>query len=307
MVSDITESQTTDGSASNRSAPAVNNSRLVSVENNPLKAFVLVIVFAAVGTLLMYYLDAYERLYQFGRAYPKYGFEEIAVFLPSFLSLGLLLFSYRQILVLKKEMQRRIEAEKIISENEQKFRALSITDALTRLYNQRHFYQKLAEEMDRALRYDKPLSLLFLDIDDFKRYNDKYGHLEGDKALVQLSRIIRECMRNIDLAFRYGGEEFSLILPETSKTGAISVADRIRSKFEAESFIPDQKNTVHITVSIGIARFHPGEDRKQFISRADWNMYMAKRNGKNRIFTSKGDVTHKTDSIASGLSSTKEI
>jgi diguanylate cyclase (GGDEF)-like protein len=259
--------------------------------NHTLKAFLVVIVCALAGTLMMYFLDAYEKLYVFGRAYPKYGFEEVAVFLPSFLCLGLLLFSYRQILDLKKEMQRRKAAEKVISENEQRFRALSITDSLTRLYNQRHFYQKLADEIDRASRYDKPLSLLFMDIDNFKRYNDKYGHIEGDKALVQLSNTIFECMRNIDLGFRYGGEEFSLILPETSQKGAIAVAERIRSKFAAKIFYPNENDVANVTVSIGVTYYLPGEMREQFVRRADRNMYLAKKNGKNRTYATDSSET----------------
>lgn len=288
MVHDPIDFRSADQCGMGSSSILEKNSKPTRSENHTLRAFVVVIVCAIAGTLIMYFLDAYEKLYMFGRIYPKYGFEEVAVFLPSFLCLGLLLFSYRQILDLKKEMQRRKAAENVISENEQRFRALSITDSLTCLYNQRHFYQKLADEIDRASRYEKPLALLFMDIDNFKRYNDQYGHLEGDKVLVELSDTIRDCMRNIDLGFRYGGEEFSLILPETSPKGAIAVAERIRSKFAAKIFYPNENDAASVTVSIGVTYYLPGEMREQVVRRADRNMYMAKRNGKNRIYATNG-------------------
>ena len=97
----------------------------------------------------------------------------------------------------------------------EKLQKLAITDGLTKLYNSRSFYSQLELEVDRFNRYRHPLSLLLLDIDHFKNYNDTYGHLEGDKVLVRFSQIIKSCLRANDSAYRYGGEEFTVILPET--------------------------------------------------------------------------------------------
>lgn len=243
----------------------------------------IIIISAVTLTLIMRFLDAYERLYLFTRMYELFKIGEFAVFLPAFLAMGFLIFSYRQIQELESEITKREQAEKALRESEGKYREQSITDDLTRLYNSRYFYIKLKEEIDRVTRYRHHLSLVLLDVDDFKHYNDTYGHLEGDEVLTKLGKIIRESLRQIDSAYRFGGEEFTVILPETDANEAINVAERIRKGFEAKIFVPRPNEKAHKTISIGISQYKPEEEMSSFIKRADNAMYTAKRQGKNRI------------------------
>jgi two-component system cell cycle response regulator len=165
----------------------------------------------------------------------------------------------------------------------EKLQKLAITDGLTKLYNSRSFYTQLELEVDRFNRYKHPLSLLLLDLDHFKDYNDTYGHLEGDKVLVRFSQIIKSCLRTNDSAYRYGGEEFTVILPETGGEEAKTVAQRIRKTLEAEKFMPIPGNQVKITISIGVTQYHPKEELSTFIQRADKAMYLSKENGRNKV------------------------
>jgi len=165
----------------------------------------------------------------------------------------------------------------------EKLQKLAITDGLTRLYNSRSFYSQLELEVDRFNRYQHPLTLLLLDIDHFKDYNDKYGHLEGDKVLVRFSQIIKSCLRTNDSAYRYGGEEFTVILPETAGEEARTVAQRIRAALEAEPFSPENGEEVTVTISIGLTEYHPKEELSTFIQRADQAMYRSKRSGRNKV------------------------
>ena len=165
----------------------------------------------------------------------------------------------------------------------EKLQKLAITDGLTRLYNSRSFYTQLELEIDRIKRYQHPLTLLLLDIDYFKDYNDTYGHLEGDKVLVRFSQIIRSCLRTNDSAYRYGGEEFTVILPETAGEEAHTVAQRIRAALEAEPFSPRDGEVVTVTISIGVTEYSPKEELSTFIQRADQAMYHSKRSGRNKV------------------------
>ena len=178
----------------------------------------------------------------------------------------------------------RKKAEKALEQRNKKYQKLSLTDGLTKLYNSRHFYDQLKLEIERANRYHHPLTLLVLDVDDFKKYNDSFGHLEGDKVLVQLAKVIQKSMRSSDSAYRYGGEEFTVILPEAEGAEGMLVAERMRSGFKNKSFRPTVKMTVHLTVSIGIAQYTHQGKLKEFIKRADLNMYKAKERGKDRLF-----------------------
>jgi diguanylate cyclase (GGDEF)-like protein len=248
-----------------------------------LKELAVVVIFSFIITLIMSFLNAYERLFLFTQMYRLYEFDEFAVFFPSFLAMGVLLFSYRQIQKLEAEIHKRQQVEDVLRENEQRYRDLSITDNLTQLYNSRHFYHTLQSEIDRSIRYNHPMSLLLIDIDNFKQYNDTYGHLEGDKALSSMGRVVRECLRKTDSGFRYGGEEFTVILPETESKDALYVAERIRKGFEAEIFTPKANEEVHITVSIGASQYIHGEKQEHFVGRADKAMYASKAQGKNRV------------------------
>jgi len=178
--------------------------------------------------------------------------------------------------------ERRLTQERI--QMLEKLKRLSITDGLTKLYNSRYFYNQLKIEIDRTTRYQRPLSLLLLDIDNFKEYNDTYGHLEGDKILVRLGQIIKSCLRKMDSAYRYGGEEFTVILPETEGDEAATVAERIRSAVETEHFYPQKEDEpVAISISIGVTEFNWQEEIALFVQRADKAMYQSKQAGRNRV------------------------
>lgn len=161
---------------------------------------------------------------------------------------------------------------------------LSRIDELTKLWNRRVFYEVLQMEHDRFERCKNSVCLLYIDIDNFKDYNDKYGHSEGDNVIVQLANVIRNRLRKADMGFRLAGEEFTVILPGTSAQDALSVAEKIRSLFESIEFHPKQKEeSVHKTVSIGIAELNHDITSIEFLKMADQAMYKAKREGKNRV------------------------
>jgi len=162
---------------------------------------------------------------------------------------------------------------------------LSVTDRLTELYNHGYFEQRLDEEVGRAERFGHVLSLIMLDIDDFKLFNDTYGHPRGDRVLRSVSDTITSTLREIDFAARYGGEEFVVVLPETDAEGALLVAERIRAGVERLTFAGiGVDETVRKTVSVGVATF-PTHARSgsSLIVAADQAMYVAKRNGKNAV------------------------
>jgi diguanylate cyclase (GGDEF)-like protein len=180
--------------------------------------------------------------------------------------------------------ERRLTQERV--QMLEKLKRLSITDGLTQLFNSRYFYNQIKAEIDRTSRYQRPLSLLLLDIDRFKEYNDNYGHLEGDKVLVRLGQVIKSCLRKMDSAYRYGGEEFTVILPETEGDEAATVAERIRASVEEEYFLSGEKcNPIAITVSVGVAEYQLGEEAAVLVQRADKAMYLSKQGGRNRVST----------------------
>jgi diguanylate cyclase (GGDEF)-like protein len=251
------------------------------------RALSIILVSSFALTLLMSFVGAYERLYQFTQMHKLYTLDEFAVFMPSFLAMGFVLLSYQKIKDLELEIGRREEIEAALRDSESKYKTLSITDDLTGLYNSRHFYDQLQIEMDRSVRYDHPLSLMILDIDDFKLYNDTYGHLEGDNVLASFGKNLVSGLRTVDSAFRYGGEEFTVILPETEVKKAARTAERIRKKFEAEILKLKTDEKVRCTVSIGVSQYRPGEDCETFARRVDGALYMAKEQGKNRISSLK--------------------
>ena len=162
---------------------------------------------------------------------------------------------------------------------------LAKTDGLTGLNNHRTFHETLEEEIQRARRFDRNLSLLLIDIDYFKKFNDTYGHQEGDSALKELAGILSQNLRSIDSAARYGGEEFTIILPETLLEGALNTAERISNEVKKHSF-DIMGNKAHITVSIGVSTFpDDAMDREGLIKAADDALYMSKRKGRNAIST----------------------
>lgn len=180
--------------------------------------------------------------------------------------------------VLKERQMSRERFEML-----EKLKKLSITDGLTKLYNSRYFYAQVKSEIGRSNRYGHPLSLLLLDIDRFKEYNDTYGHLEGDKVLVKLGQTVKACLRKMDSAYRYGGEEFTVILPETVGEEAATVANRIRTAVEEDCFYPTAGEPVSITISVGVTEYTPEEDISTLIQRADQAMYQSKQSGRNKV------------------------
>jgi diguanylate cyclase (GGDEF)-like protein/PAS domain S-box-containing protein len=174
------------------------------------------------------------------------------------------------------------DIEKALQESEKKYIELSITDDLNRLFNARHFFHELGAEIRRSKRYHRLLSLIILDIDNFKNFNDTYGHLEGDQVLRRLGKVIGDLIRKTDAAFRYGGEEFAIMLPETAGEEAVSVAERVRETFAEETFQIGNR-AAHVTVSIGVSQLRPGDVLTDLIRKADDSMYSAKRRGKNTV------------------------
>ena len=175
------------------------------------------------------------------------------------------------------------EHEEALRDSERKYRELSIVDGLTQLYNSRHFYFQLKIELDRSNRYEQPLTLLLLDLDNFKAFNDAYGHVEGDQVLRRLGQVVKRCLRETDFAFRYGGEEFTILLPMTTSADGAVMTERIRTEFKKELFSPAPDQDVHVTLSIGLAQYKLQEDMKAFVRRVDQLMYQAKKNGKDRV------------------------
>lgn len=164
---------------------------------------------------------------------------------------------------------------------------LACTDGLTGLYNHRQFKKIFAEEVARATRYSKPLSIILFDVDDFKKFNDTYGHPNGDIVLQEMAIMLKELLRDCDSLFRYGGEEFVTLLPETSLAEAAKVAERIRIFVETESprFLTGITKTHGITVSVGVAALPDnGADTKTLLKKVDDLMYQAKREGKNSVY-----------------------
>lgn len=180
--------------------------------------------------------------------------------------------------------------EKAMLYNQVKTMALS--DGLTGLANRRNFDMFLSTELRRAATLKRSLSLIMLDLDKFKTYNDTYGHPTGDKLLAQLGKILQETVRNIDFPARYGGEEFSVILPECNNTEAVALAEKIRKTVEKTAF-PDNQGarTARITASLGVATYDPAlvslpPDSAKFIAIADEALYKAKQAGRNQVVNS---------------------
>ena len=172
-----------------------------------------------------------------------------------------------------------------LNESYKRLETLSIIDKLTGLYNRRFFDETLEKEVLRARRFKRDLSLIFIDIDKFKHFNDTYGHTEGDAVLQRLGRLIKEQVRNeIDIACRYGGEEFTIILPDTANSRATAIADRLIRDFKSIKFhIPSKNVTIQKTISIGIADINVSNGAKALLDNADKAMYEAKKLGGNRV------------------------
>jgi len=173
----------------------------------------------------------------------------------------------------------------------QQIKELSITDELTQIYNRRYFNQCLEREFMRSQRYQRPMTVLMVDIDHFKVYNDTNGHLAGDKTLFKVAQSLRESLRKADIVARFGGEEFVILLPETDKLHGLKVAEKLvrviaGKKYERADILPFGK----LTISLGIASYpSDGSTSKELLKTADEALYAAKAKGRNQVGTQKSE------------------
>ncbi len=165
---------------------------------------------------------------------------------------------------------------------------LAHTDTLTELANRRHFFLELEKEVQRGLRHGNGFCLMMLDLDHFKRVNDRHGHVVGDEVLVAVARSLRSVVREVDFVARMGGEEFAVLMPETELEGAIALAERLRVRVGTLPHIGDNGESFHVTVSVGVAAWAVGRDPNQLLRVADAALYTAKNAGRNRVVSGDG-------------------
>ena len=158
----------------------------------------------------------------------------------------------------------------------------AITDSLTGIFNRRHFVKKMSQEFNRAKRYSRSFSVIIIDIDGFKSANDIHGHSFGDQMLIKATKIFGSVLREGDSIYRYGGDEFAMLLPETTKEGSIDVAERLKNIFASD--FSNNKNRIHLSLSMGVASYpEDGKDEKGLIGSADQRMYYSKERGGNMV------------------------
>lgn len=170
-----------------------------------------------------------------------------------------------------------------MKEMEDQLKLLSQTDQLTQIFNRVKFHDSLAQEINRAKRYETDLALIMFDIDHFKRVNDTYGHDVGDDVLVDLSKRVKTCIRETDIFARWGGEEFMLLLPHTPLSNAAQLAERIRAAIEKDSF----PKVGTVTTSFGVTQFIKSDSEESFTKRVDRALYKAKQKGRNRVIAAQ--------------------
>lgn len=178
-------------------------------------------------------------------------------------------------------LQREIES---LQEQIRELADKAHTDLLTGLHNYRYFQETLPLEMERTLRSGQPLALILLDIDHFKVFNDQWGHEAGNRALAHIGVLIKNALRKLDIACRYGGEEFVIVLPDTSLREAIGVAERLRLHIESTPLLMGEEE-LKLTASLGVDeyRYHSGECSSTLLSRTDQWLYRAKEKGRNQV------------------------
>jgi len=186
----------------------------------------------------------------------------------------------RMFMVLANQAALAIENSRLYEMTRQK----SHTDPITGLWNHGFFQHKLSSLIEESRQSKQPLSLIIIDIDNFKMFNDTFGHQKGDQILIEIAHLLNDTTREVDYVCRYGGEEFSIILPQTTKQAALMMAERIRQRIEEQTFKGDEKHQgLQLTVSIGVASLgDDGTTKEDLIDAADQAMYKAKRSGKNQ-------------------------
>jgi len=230
-----------------------------------------------IGFLLIYMGFLQDSLEEFvnlsGHAIWKNILEDIPIPIGAlFVSIGFFHWSERQV-----NLRRVAEQRKSL------YKSLSLTDELTGVGNKRAMLMHLDEYVADVNTESQHLAVMMLDLDHFKKLNDKYGHLSGDEVLCYFGKLLRQNIRASDSAFRYGGEEFTLIMPDTMANEAFKVAERIRLElFEKAFLLRGAPSSVHASVSIGIALLRPSEDASNLLNRADGVLYEAKDQGRNR-------------------------
>lgn len=182
-----------------------------------------------------------------------------------------------------QDVSARKHAEIALRKSEERYRLMSQLDALTQLFNSGYLHDQLSREIERAQRYGRPLAMMMIDADHFKRVNDTYGHLTGDKVLQTLASTLKACLRTSDTAFRYGGEEFVALMPETVLSTALTVAERLRQQFAALPLDVGASQPLHCTISIGVAELMADDTAQTLLQRADQAAYNAKGKGRNRV------------------------
>lgn len=189
-------------------------------------------------------------------------------------------FRHRELLALNTSLQKQIdEATKQLSDSNQYLKDLTVTDALTGISNRRAFENSLQSLMNQASRYHDGFSMLLFDIDDFKQLNDRFGHDMGDRVLKDLVERIDEIVRDVDVLSRWGGEEFTILMPQTNHTGALKMAERCR-RVVADALFDE---VGQVTISLGVTCFSKNDTERKFFKRADDALYQAKSEGKNRV------------------------
>lgn len=179
---------------------------------------------------------------------------------------------------LKIQMLEALQIHSLLSEKKQ-LQHLAITDVVTGLRNHRFFQEVLNSEVERSQRHNRKLSLIMTDIDHFKKFNDSFGHPEGDRALALVGQILQQEVRTVDTVARYGGEEFAIVLPETDLAQTKEVCERLRQAIEsADTLGPDKR----LTISLGAAEYRIDEPTQSLIERADQALYKSKNSGRNR-------------------------
>jgi diguanylate cyclase (GGDEF)-like protein len=197
---------------------------------------------------------------------------------------GYLTVVFNHMVARLRTAREEIEAtNRALLDKNQELHEISITDGLTGLHNRKHMNETVVAELARAERHNHPVSVLMMDIDHFKEFNDTFGHQDGDELLIGLAKLLRETLRTTDYAARYGGEEFLILLPHIALDEAVQTAERIRSRIE-DADLGGRPDSRPVTISIGVATFPGcGKDGETVIRAADVALYQAKRKGRNRV------------------------
>jgi diguanylate cyclase (GGDEF)-like protein len=186
----------------------------------------------------------------------------------------------------RRQVELNVANERLIR-SEARLQELAVTDPLTGVYNRRQFYENLSAEFRRSRRYKRPLALLLIDIDHFKEVNDRHGHTVGDEVLRTIAQALQRELRSIDLLARFGGEEFVVLLPETTTEAAVTVAEKLRRRVADHVF---GAAGASLTISVGVAGLEDGMAREDdLVQSADQALYRAKERGRNRLAVASWD------------------